>query len=670
MRKVEKTAAHAREAVRTPDLIVCFHADYPPCPVAARLLCPTYDDPSLSFPYLLYLFLPARGMLHTILNPISIMHAQTPRERSDFVRSLCSAALHDLHRRSSVDSPCTCLFFSATTQRSRLPRLTSLLVVSPFLPPCLRAYISSGACNSHGCDCCLFLVPPGGRPTATAAVRVGVLLALLVYCSRLCVEAEPPASTHHWRGWRSRSTLLVPCMGFSCVYPHCPTSISVCVCVRVRVCVCLCKLAVHLRTRASARGYVGIGSCLDVAHILVASRFSFLFLPFFRVNAAALFSMESRYSLQSESTTAEPTEASHVSKSYSPSPRLRSWAAKMHTQIKIEPSHLVFPPPHFGRCIQNAISIYNVSKQPCVFKMRSQNPERYVAKPHIAIVAPESATRSFVTLRDMNTLGMKSLPEETQDRFRFSLKFYDPRTVDPSVSARDMWNLLTARDNKVDHEQDLIAYFTKKDTPVGGLVTFFPPTYIPVIPSVAPNATPLPTTATALTSARASSSAATRHFNNDGGAVSRLLAASGAVKEWAKAATTTRGLWFGVIVAVLMALSVTVAGTHIWGAGDAGAGRAQATAARGRPAPYEQRGQADRADSAAPLEPPSHHAESVVHHDVPAAESAQAYRHQQHHGEHQSGQLEATASLVDPPYEHPEAPPVQEEVHHEHREKC
>jgi hypothetical protein len=158
-------------------------------------------------------------------------------------------------------------------------------------------------------------------------------------------------------------------------------------------------------------------------------------------------------------------------------------AAKTHPLIKIEPNSLVFPPPHFGRCIQNAISIYNVSKQPGVFKMRSQNPERYVAKPHVAVVAPESATRIFVTLRDMNTLGLKNLPEDTHDRFRISLKLYDPSKVDATLSPKELWNVLDERGAKVDHEQDLLSYFTMRDTPVGGLVTFFPPTYIPVTPT-------------------------------------------------------------------------------------------------------------------------------------------------------------------------------------------
>ncbi|KPI89068.1 hypothetical protein ABL78_1804 [Leptomonas seymouri] len=158
-------------------------------------------------------------------------------------------------------------------------------------------------------------------------------------------------------------------------------------------------------------------------------------------------------------------------------------ASKTRPQIKIEPSYLVFPPPHFGRCIQNAISIYNVSKQPCVFKMRCQNPIRYVAKPHVAVVAPESATRISVTLRDMNTQGMKNLPEDTLDRFRISIKFYDPSTVDAALSPKELWSMLQERGAKADHQQDLVSYFTKRDPPVGGLVMFFPPTYIPVTPA-------------------------------------------------------------------------------------------------------------------------------------------------------------------------------------------
>ncbi|CAG9572354.1 hypothetical protein LMJF_17_1210 [Leishmania major strain Friedlin] len=393
--------------------------------------------------------------------------------------------------------------------------------------------------------------------------------------------------------------------------------------------------------------------------------------------------MESRYSLRNESLTEGLVLASSASKHDALFPQRRYGASKAHPQIKIEPSCLVFPPPHFGRCIQNAISIYNVSKQPCVFKMRSQNPERYVAKPHVAIVAPESATRSFVTLRDMNTLGMKNLPEGTQDRFRFSLKLYNPTTVDPSLSPKDLWNLLTERGDKVDHEQDLIAYFTKRDTPVGGLVTFFPPTYIPVIPPAVPKAAPPPNSATAPTSAHTSSSTATRVLNRDGstvaqrkkaagaaggGATSHFLAASDAVKEWAKAAATMRGLWLGVFAAALIMLSVAVVTSRMWGAGDAAAGRMQATAASGCPAPQAHAMQAGRADYTVPAAPPPNHAEPVTHYDVPAAKPVQTQQHPQHHGEHPNIHPKAASPIVGPPYAYHKAPPAQEEVHHNRHE--
>ncbi|CBZ25480.1 hypothetical protein, unknown function [Leishmania mexicana MHOM/GT/2001/U1103] len=386
--------------------------------------------------------------------------------------------------------------------------------------------------------------------------------------------------------------------------------------------------------------------------------------------------MESHHSLRSESDIEGLATAPSGGRHYSLSPQRRYGTSRTHALIKIEPSCLVFPPPHFGRCIQNAISIYNVSKQPCVFKMRSQNPERYVAKPHVAIVAPESATRSFVTLRDMNTLGVKNLPEGTQDRFRFSLRLYDPVTVDPLLSPKDLWNLLTARGDKVDHEQDLIAYFTKRDTPVGGLVTFFPPTYIPVIPSVVSKAALPPNSATAPTSAHTSSSTATPVPNRDGGAAAqrkkaagggaafRFRAASDAVREWVTAAATTRGLGLGVLVAALIVLSVAVVTRRMWGAGDAAGGRVQTTTASGRPASHEHLTQADRVDHTAPVEPPLHHAEPVVHHDVPGTEPVQAQQHPKHHGEHGNSQPEGASPVVDPSYEHYEAPPTQEEAHH------
>ncbi|KAG5508252.1 hypothetical protein JKF63_05508 [Porcisia hertigi] len=246
-----------------------------------------------------------------------------------------------------------------------------------------------------------------------------------------------------------------------------------------------------------------------------------------------------------------------------------------HPKIKIEPNSLVFPPPHFGRCIQNAISIYNVSKRPCVFKMRSQNPERYVVKPHVAIVAPESATRSFVTLRDMNTLGLKNLPEDTEDRFRLSLKLYDPDTVDPSLSPKDLWNVLMARGAQVDHEQDLIAYFTKMETPVGGLVIFFPPTYIPVI---SPPVSTTPSAQSSLTRAAGSPG-----DNSDGDAIGKKSKAGGVagddaaasssvgsrlVKQFVEGVTRRSDLWICVIVVGVAVLYASVIASRIWGSGD------------------------------------------------------------------------------------------------------
>ncbi|CAJ1021840.1 putative MSP (Major sperm protein) domain containing protein [Leishmania utingensis] len=334
-----------------------------------------------------------------------------------------------------------------------------------------------------------------------------------------------------------------------------------------------------------------------------------------------------------EGLCASPLPSQHCPPSQQQQQRYRS--AKTHSKIKIEPNCLVFPPPHFGRCIQNAVSIYNVSKQPCVFKMRSQNPERYVAKPHVAIVAPESATRSFVTLRDMNTLGMKNLPEEMQDRFRFSLRLYDPTTVDPSLSPKDLWSVLAARGDKVDHEQDLIAYFTKRDTPVGGLVTFFPPTYISVIP---PAASKTVSSTTSVTSPQTSNSTATHAIDSGVSAVVRgnksagaagnsaksvCFAVSGGETHWEKGAGAKRGLWIGMVVVAVLALSAAVVMRHLWCTGDAAAGQFQRTAASGRPTPQSYPTQAHGGEPAVSVEPPLNH-----------AEAGQAQQHQQHREGH------------------------------------
>lgn len=161
----------------------------------------------------------------------------------------------------------------------------------------------------------------------------------------------------------------------------------------------------------------------------------------------------------------------------------RSRPEVVDRRIKVEPVYLVFPPPHRGRCIQNVISIYNTATSPCVFKLSSQSPSRYVAKPHVAVMAPQSATRIQVTLRDMNNLGEPNISPDTRDRFRITIKFFDESSIAAEArgSAKEIWAILQSHHAPICHEQDLIAYFTKeKETPVGGLVTFFPPTYLPV----------------------------------------------------------------------------------------------------------------------------------------------------------------------------------------------
>ncbi|KAG5481578.1 hypothetical protein LSCM1_05602 [Leishmania martiniquensis] len=383
--------------------------------------------------------------------------------------------------------------------------------------------------------------------------------------------------------------------------------------------------------------------------------------------------MASHHSLVNTSASEGAANSPLVARQHSASHPQRHRSSKKHAQIKIEPTCLVFPPPHFGRCIQNAISIYNVSKQPCVFKMRSQNPERYVAKPHVAIMAPESATRSFVTLRDMNTMGMKNLPESTQDRFRFSLKLYDPTTVDPSLSPKDLWNLLAARGQKVDHEQDLIAYFTKRDTPVGGLVTFFPPTYITSIPSAVANAALPPTSATAATGAPGGDSAGrltpdgakntvAERSKAGGGAVAKCAAYIGA----AKGTAARRELWVVLVVAAVMVLSVSVVTSRIWGAGDTVARHVEATASPGGPFPQRPAKQAHRVAPRVSAELPRHHGRLAQHDGPPAAEPVQMQRPQQPYEGHHNSRPDVASPVVESPGGHHESPPTHKEAHHHH----
>ncbi|KAG5482241.1 hypothetical protein CUR178_06101 [Leishmania enriettii] len=388
--------------------------------------------------------------------------------------------------------------------------------------------------------------------------------------------------------------------------------------------------------------------------------------------------MDPHHSLVSASPSEGAVESPLGAKHHSPSHQQRHRSTKTHSQIKIEPNCLVFPPPHFGRCIQNAISIYNVSKQPCVFKMRSQNPERYVAKPHVAIMAPESATRSFVTLRDMNTMRVKNLPEGTQDRFRFSVKLYDPDTVDPSLSPKDLWRVLAARGQRADHEQDLIAYFTKRDTPVGGLITFFPPTYIPVIPLAASETASPSTPATAAIGAQGSHSAATLTSNGDasteaqrrkigGGAAPKSAAFLNAAKD----AAASRGFWIIVSIVAVMVLSVAVMARRTWGVGGTAAVQVEAAAAPGRPAPELLAKQAHRVVRTVSVEPPPPHKRLVQQDGEPGAEPVPMQRHSQHRKGRQSSETEVAPPAIESPRQHYDAPPAREEGHHHrHQERC
>lgn len=149
--------------------------------------------------------------------------------------------------------------------------------------------------------------------------------------------------------------------------------------------------------------------------------------------------------------------------------------------INITPEYLLFPPPHNGRAVQNVIYLYNTSDKPCVYKLRSQNPMRYVAKPNVAVIGPKSATRVKVTL--CLAKGEETVPAATEERFRISVKRLSKPP--PTVSSRappERWyagadpkEVWSSCGEPVGHEKELMAYF-RADLPLppGGMVTHVP----------------------------------------------------------------------------------------------------------------------------------------------------------------------------------------------------
>lgn len=157
-------------------------------------------------------------------------------------------------------------------------------------------------------------------------------------------------------------------------------------------------------------------------------------------------------------------------------PRPQHKSLPFSASISITPEYLLFPPPHHGRAIQNIIYICNTAATPCVYKLRTQNPNRYVAKPNVAVVAPRTVTRVKVTL----CVGKDeaAIPPATQERFRISVKALK-RTPGSDVPAKEVWG---ACKDPVIHERDILAYFSADmPSPPGGMVTFLPERYMTAV---------------------------------------------------------------------------------------------------------------------------------------------------------------------------------------------
>ncbi|RNF20926.1 uncharacterized protein Tco025E_03684 [Trypanosoma conorhini] len=88
------------------------------------------------------------------------------------------------------------------------------------------------------------------------------------------------------------------------------------------------------------------------------------------------------------------------------------------TLMLVEPSSLLFPPPHRNRAVQNVVVLYNISRQPCIFKVKSRTPERYYIQPHMGTISAQGAVRIRCILRPQ----YEDLPPATRDVFRFCLK--------------------------------------------------------------------------------------------------------------------------------------------------------------------------------------------------------------------------------------------------------
>ncbi|RNF02572.1 hypothetical protein TraAM80_06305 [Trypanosoma rangeli] len=88
------------------------------------------------------------------------------------------------------------------------------------------------------------------------------------------------------------------------------------------------------------------------------------------------------------------------------------------TLVLLEPSSLLFPPPHRGRAVQNVVVMYNIGSLPCIFKIKSRTPERYYIKPNMGTISAQGAVRVCCILRPQ----AEDLPSTTRDVFRFCLK--------------------------------------------------------------------------------------------------------------------------------------------------------------------------------------------------------------------------------------------------------
>ncbi|ORC87729.1 uncharacterized protein TM35_000201380 [Trypanosoma theileri] len=159
--------------------------------------------------------------------------------------------------------------------------------------------------------------------------------------------------------------------------------------------------------------------------------------------------------------------------------RSKTSSSSSSLSLLVEPTQLLFPPPHRERAVQNIVLLSNIGKLPCVFKIKALTPERYYTKPNIGVVFPAEAVRVRFILRPQ----VKDLPANTHDRFRLFVQTVPsswlvrkPQGMSES-KLKELWNELggDAAPTLI-LKRDLMCSFSSDfPVPVGAQITVLDP---------------------------------------------------------------------------------------------------------------------------------------------------------------------------------------------------